>query len=290
MEKRNGFMDYVRAAFHARPAGMFIPPNWIALGVIGLLGTIDPGFWVLGLGLELGYLFLLSTSARFQRLVDGKALLAVREKERQEAMAKVRRLNAESQRRLAKLQANCEAVLQDYAAGRWEEESLLRQHTESMNRFVWLFFQLLLTREGIVALAKEGKFSREARRKLEAEIEALEEQVVQEGTAPELARSLEGKLAILRQRLENLAAGEQQYQYVESELSRIEQQVELLRERALLQRDGASLSAQIDSVGASLGETADWIRTQRNLFEATEDLTEEPPPLLTRTRATREEA
>ena len=27
------FWDYVHAAFNARPAGMFIPPNWIGLGV-----------------------------------------------------------------------------------------------------------------------------------------------------------------------------------------------------------------------------------------------------------------
>lgn len=290
MTKTNGFMDYVKAAFNARPGGMFIPPNWIGLGAAALLGMVNPGFLVLGLGLEFGYLFAMSTSGRFQRLVDGKALLVVREKERQEAMAKVRRLNAESQRRLAKLQANCEAVLQSYAAGRWEEESLLRQHGESMNRFVWLFFQLLLTREGILALVKEGKFSREARKKLESEIEDLQEQIQQPGISPDLVRSLEGKLAILQLRLQNLSEGEQKYQYVESELSRVEHQVELLREQALLQRDGNSLAAQIDSVGASLGETADWIRTQRSLFEATEDLAEEPPPLLTRIRDAREEA
>lgn len=290
MAKSNGMTDYIKAAFSARPGGMFIPPNWIGLAVAGLLGAVvDPGFLLLGAGLEFAYLFAMSTSARFQRLVDGKSLLAEREAERKEAMAKVRRLGAESQRRLAKLQANCEAVLQGYAAGRWEEESLLKQHGESMNRFVWLFFQLLLTREGILALAKEGKFTREARRKLEIEIEELEEQTRQAGISPDLLRSVEGKLAIQQQRMQNLAEGEQKYQYVESELSRIEQQVELLREQSLLQRDSASLTAQIDSVGASLGETADWIRTQRSLFAATEDLAEEPPPLLTRTRETREE-
>jgi len=45
-----GLMDYVRAAFNARPIGMWIPPNWIGLGVFGFLGVLNPGFWVLGAG------------------------------------------------------------------------------------------------------------------------------------------------------------------------------------------------------------------------------------------------
>src|SRR5262249_61326980 len=65
------FWDYVRAAFNARPAGMFIPPNWIGLGVFGFLGVLNPGFWIIGLGCELGYLGWLGTHPRFQRLGSG---------------------------------------------------------------------------------------------------------------------------------------------------------------------------------------------------------------------------
>ena len=46
-----GFGDYVREAFNARPIGMFVPPNWIGLGLFGLLGIINPGFWLIGAGL-----------------------------------------------------------------------------------------------------------------------------------------------------------------------------------------------------------------------------------------------
>jgi hypothetical protein len=289
--RTNGLMDYVRAAFGARPAGMFVPPNWIGVGAMSLLGVlVNPGFLVLGLGLELGYLFAVANNARFQRVVDGRTALAEREKERVKAEAQVRRLSPESQKRLERLQRMCESVLETHSTGHPHERSLLDSHADSLNRFVWIFFQLLLTREGILSLEKEGKLAPETQRRLVREAERIQEELAQPDLSPELSRSLQGKLDILRQRMANLTEGEQKLEFVESELSRVEQQVELMRERALVQRDSGALSSQIDLVGSSLGETAEWIRTQRSLFAATEDLSEEAPPLLARARGAHEES
>ena len=73
MPKPHGFFDYVRAAFNARPFGMFVAPNWVGLAAFGCSATVNPGFWVLGAGLELGYLAMLVTNRRFQRWVDAKS-------------------------------------------------------------------------------------------------------------------------------------------------------------------------------------------------------------------------
>ena len=66
MAGKPGFFRFVSAAFNARPFGMFVPPNWIALAATGLLGLAEPGFWAIGAGLELGYLLLLANNERFQ--------------------------------------------------------------------------------------------------------------------------------------------------------------------------------------------------------------------------------
>ena len=34
------FWEYIREAFKARPASLFVPPNWIGLGVFGFLGIL----------------------------------------------------------------------------------------------------------------------------------------------------------------------------------------------------------------------------------------------------------
>ena len=74
-----GAWDYIRKAFNARPMGMFVPPNWIGLGSFAILGLLDPGFWVIGLGVELAYLWILGTNKRFQRLVDASQKMQTRQ-------------------------------------------------------------------------------------------------------------------------------------------------------------------------------------------------------------------
>ena len=66
------FWQYLKAAFNARPFGMLLPPNWIGLALFGLLGLMNPGFWVIGAGLELGYLGVLVTNGRFQRAIAAR--------------------------------------------------------------------------------------------------------------------------------------------------------------------------------------------------------------------------
>ena len=62
---------YLKAAFIARPFGMPIPPNWLGLAAAVMLGALlHPGFWLIGAGLELAYLKLLTSSRRFRDVVD----------------------------------------------------------------------------------------------------------------------------------------------------------------------------------------------------------------------------
>ena len=74
MAPKLGLTHYIGAAFNARPFGMFVAPNWIGLAAGGLLGLLNPGYLVITAGLEVGYLLLLSTNKRFQKLVAGKHL------------------------------------------------------------------------------------------------------------------------------------------------------------------------------------------------------------------------
>src|SRR2546427_8563315 len=101
------FWDYVRSAFNARPMGMFVPPNWIGLGVFGFLGLLNPGFWIIGLGLELAYLGRLATDSRFQRLVEGERLLGERRRWQERLADLIRELPAEDQQRYRALERRC---------------------------------------------------------------------------------------------------------------------------------------------------------------------------------------
>jgi hypothetical protein len=100
-----------------------------------------------------------------------------------------------------------------------------------------------------------------------------------------MRRILECQLEILRQRQQQRSDAERKLAFIDAELERIAQQVELIREQAALSTDPELLSQRIDEITATLGTTGQWIRDQQQVFGAMEDLLLEPPPLAPDARA-----
>src|SRR5688572_12598911 len=111
MAQKPGFMNYVAAAFNARPWGMVVPPNWVGLAAFGLLGIANPGFWVLGAGLELGYLLTLATNSRFQRVVSSRPLSAARTEWNTRIERLTERLGPDDLARYSALAARCASII-----------------------------------------------------------------------------------------------------------------------------------------------------------------------------------
>lgn len=281
MPAKTGFLDYVRAAFNARPFGMFVAPNWIGLGAFGLLGLMNPGFWVLGAGLELGYLLTLSTNPRFQRAISSKPLSAARSEWNDRIQRLTGQLNDEDQGRYAALAERCRSIIDLQVHGGTEVPHGVETQADSLGRLSWMFLRLLVARGTIMSVLGGG----EDNEVLEQRRTALKRQVASESVAPELRRSLEGQIEILEQRIEQRKQAEHKLAYIDAELARIEEQVELIREQAALSTDPELLSRRIDEITATLGGTGQWIRDQQKVYGAMEDLLSEPPPLTPDARA-----
>jgi hypothetical protein len=275
MAARPRFSDYLIAAFSARPFGMFVAPNWVGLAAFGLLGLTNPGFWVLGAGLELGYLLTLATNARFQRAVNARPATA----SRAEWNARIRKalggLDHEDRGRYAALAERCASIIDLQMRGVDAPPHGLEAQADSLGRLSWMFLRLLLARHTIMSVVGGSDDDGALRTK----IGTLERQAKAERTGDDLRRSLGSQLEILRQRLEQRVEAERRLAYIDAELSRIEQQVELIREQAALSTDPELLSRRIDEIAATLGGTGQWIRDQQQVFGAMEDLLSEPPPL-----------
>jgi hypothetical protein len=151
----------------------------------------------------------------------------------------------------------------------------IEQQAQSLGRLSWMFLRLLLARRTIGQVMGGAQNDAELQRR----IAALERQQVQVGLSEDLARSLSGQLEILRQRLQQRTDGDRKLAYIEAELERIQQQVELIREQAAMSTDPELLSRRIDDITATLGSTGQWIRDQQKVYGAMEDLLTEPPPL-----------
>jgi hypothetical protein len=280
MADKPGFFDYVAAAFNARPFGMFVAPNWVGLGAFGLLGIMNPGFWVLGAGLELGYLLLLATHPRFQRVVAAKPLAASTAEWNKRIQLLLGRLDAKDRRLHEALAERCRSIIDLQLHSGHETPHGLESQADSLGRLSWMYLRLLVARRTIRQVLGTND-----RSDIERRLAALERQRSDESLSEELRRSLGGQMEILNQRLQQRLDAERKLAFIEAELERIAQQVELIREQAALSTDPELLSQRIDEIAATLGTTGQWIRDQQKIYGAMEDLLTEPPPLTPDARA-----
>ena len=147
MAEKPGFFDYITAAFNARPFGMFVAPNWIGLGAFGLLGVMEPGFWVLGAGLELGYLLALATNERFQRLVAAVPLVEATADWNKRIHALLGRLDPGDRRIYDLLSQRCRSIIDLQLTGaNAEVPGGLEAQADSLGRLSWMFLRLLVAR------------------------------------------------------------------------------------------------------------------------------------------------
>jgi DNA repair exonuclease SbcCD ATPase subunit len=279
------FWDFVRVAFNRRPyvRGLGeVPWNKIALLTLAILGIGNPGFWLLGLGGELLYLYLMATNPRFQALVRAEKLQSERASAEDRVSGRLTELSEEGQRRFQALRSKCaevQSITETIQAGALAP--LDETRWRGLDELLWLFLRLQVSLEVLTR-----QLGRSDRRSLETEVVTLEQELAASPEAPErLKKSKASLLELKKKRLENLARAAEARQILEAELQRIEQQVELLREEAAISRSPEALSAKIDSITGNLDETNSWMRQHEDILsELSVDAVTELPRLLERPR------
>jgi hypothetical protein len=269
--------DYVRKAFNAKPIGMFIPPNWIGVGVFALLGALNPGFWIIGLGAELGYLWVLGNNKRFRRFVDASQQLQTKQQWQTRVDALIQHLNPEDQQRYRALESRCKTLLEQQIQIQSPSQGLQAQG-EGLGRLLWVYLRLLATRQAINRILRGAGGSQDEFAALEERIANLQSRL-KESLTEDLRKSITGQIEILQQRLARRHEAKDKLAFLDSELTRIQEQVELVREQAVLSADPETLSKRIDEVTATLGGTTQWISDQQKIYGAVENLMSEPPSI-----------
>jgi hypothetical protein len=266
---------YLKAAFNARPFGMFVAPNWIGLTGFGLLGLANPGFWLIGAGVELTYLFGLATNQRFQRVVSARRESGseLEWKQRQDAL--ISRLSDTDQARYVAFAARCRTIL-DLFQQHDPTGASVETQGENLGRLTWVYLRLLLARRAMSRVLKEPTLGET--QELESRLAHLRSQLGDQTLTDELRRSLSSQAEILEQRVTQRREGREKLDFLEAEIMRIQEQVELLREQAALSTDADGLSARLDEITGTLGGASQWITDQQKLYGSLDDLLQEPPP------------
>jgi hypothetical protein len=264
----SGRRSYLAAAFNARPLGMSVPPNWFGIAAFALLGAlVNPGFWLIGLGIEGLYLWALSRNARFQATVDadnGQTNWHAR----YQSLSSYLDQNAREQQVAIEQQANEIIDLLSRTGATDTQMSDVRQ-------MAWVHLKLIAARASVLqVIASAGREHRNLEEQEHRVIDRLSRGDADDG----LKRSLEQQLEVVRSRRSAHADAESRRELIEAEIERLRQQVSLVREQALLATDEHSAAASLDALSASLNEANRWLKDQRELFAGLEDFTDEAPP------------
>ena len=276
---KRSFFGYLRAAFSAKPFGMFVAPNWIGLAAFGVLGLTNPGFWLVGAGLELAYLLGLASNGRFQQVIDRRATdgSEAEWKARMEAM--VRRLTDTDQARYVAFVSRCRTILDQFAQ-QDPSGSAVKVQGENLSKLIWVYLRLLLARRAMSRVLKEPTLGET--QEIESRLAEVRARLADPAMGEDLRKSLTSQAEILEQRVAQRREGREKLDFLEAEILRIQEQVELLREQAALSTDADGLSARLDEITGSLGGASQWISDQQKLYGSLDDLLDEPPPAAAR--------
>jgi hypothetical protein len=233
---------YLTAAFWARPElpGLGrMPLNLLALIGVGVLGLANPGFWLLGLGAEVAYLFTLATNRRFQKTVDAEQVTLTTGDAEQKRQALIASLAPDDRQRLAAIETKAERILNVQRQSQFSDFALDGTR-EALGRISWVYLKLLIARHRLLEQARLDTPG-----ELETRASTLERELAENNLSDAMRASKTATLEITRKRLGTLERRQQSLAEIDSDLVRTEAQVDLALENAAIQDQPTAIGTDL---------------------------------------------
>lgn len=244
---------YLKAAFLVGadvPALGRVPVNVLASAGFLILGFGHPGFWLLGLAAEATLLPSLAFNKRFQNYVDANERQLTTGDSQVKRSALVQTLPPEDRKRIEALDRRCAKVLDVYRNAQ-AEEFLVETNREALDNLKWVYTKLLIARFHLLTAGTD-----DTAESLQRKIVSLEKDLQDSQETPALRQSKTATLDILQRRLANIERRGQSLEEVESDLTRVESQVDLILDNAAMQGKPQTISTDLqlasDLVGGGL--------------------------------------
>lgn len=238
---------YLKSAFWAgiRFHGLGkLPINALAVLAFLILGIGHPAFWLLGAGLEAAFLYYLVSNPRFRRAIDAIEDASTPALPEPGAESLPPPLRARFESLTGKI-----ARTRELSKAAAEDDFIAEQNSEILQRLASYYFKLLRARSNIESTVEE-----EEEEKLARKLAGLEQEIAKGKLSGSLLDSKTATLEVLRQRLTNLARKAETLTEIESDLTRIEAQVDLALEDASMQGKPTLLSGRFDLTSQVLSD------------------------------------
>jgi hypothetical protein len=148
--------------------------------------------------------------------------------------------------------------------------------TPGLDRLLWLFLRLLLSRTAL-----DRFLHTMSEQEITTRLEELRKNLAtaQSGGDERIVRSLQDSIAMGELRLDNYGRARKNAEFVSIELDRIEGKIQALAEMAVNRQDPDFLSSQVDSAAESMRQTEKAVSELQHLTGLADQL-EDPPPIL----------
>jgi hypothetical protein len=234
---------YLKAAFLVGvevPGLGRLPVNALAAAGFFILGFGHPGFWFLGLAAEAAIVPALAFNKRFQKVVDSEELDTSTGDSQAKRNSLVQLLPADYKRRLGDLERKCDKVLEVYRNAQ-AEDYIIDTNRHALENLKWVYLKLLIARYHLLTAGTEDTPDALTRK-----IATLQEELKDTQDTPALRQSRAATLDILKRRLANVERRERSVEEVESDLTRVESQVDLILDNAAMQGKPQTIGADLE--------------------------------------------
>jgi hypothetical protein len=241
---------YIKSAFFVRvnvPVLGPLPLNALLASAFAILGFAQPAFWLLGLAVEAIVIPGLAFNPRFQNYVRAQQVQIAKDDDEANRQALIKLLDRDAQDRRTLLSSKCERVL-DVFRSQQAEEYIVDSNRDALNSLKWVYLKLLVARHHL-----QSPTANETEASLEQKIDALDRELAEPGEPDSLRQSKAATQSILKRRLANIRRREQTIEEIDSDLTRIEAQVDLILENATMQTKPQTISTDIELASDLLG-------------------------------------
>jgi hypothetical protein len=239
---------YVKSAFLVRvevPGLGQLPLNALLASAFVILGFAQPAFWLVGLAVETFVIAGLAFNPRFQNYVQAQQLQSSNDGDEAKRQELIKLLDPETQNRRTLIASKCDRVL-GVLQSQQAEEYVIDSSRDALKSLRWVYLKLLVARHHLLSPTDNETT-------LEQKISAIDRDLAEQGEPDSLRQSRAATQAILKKRLANIRRRQQTLEEIDSDLTRIEAQVDLILENATMQSKPQTISTDIELASDLLG-------------------------------------
>jgi hypothetical protein len=243
---------YLYHAFFARPDVPLLRLPWNALACVGaaVAGFWDPAIWGTAMAGEMIYLLTMASHPGFQHYLNTAKLRELREDTEDARRVRLRQLGGAARQRYVKLEEKrkkIDAIYTDLGS----DDLLVDSNRDALQKLTWLYLNLLVAQRNLIVAGPVADT-----RDLDKQIAAIEREIAVAPTS-QLRESKEATLRLLRGRLENSQQRHTSMAEIESDLARIDAQLDVALEEASLRGRPVAISANIELTSHLLSNVED---------------------------------